>query len=270
MKYSVLMPLWYKEDLKYLEQSLTSMAMQTAKPDEIVMIQDHGITQEMSSLITKISDQHHVEINIYQNFDLDGKGLSAILSYGVHKCRNELIARMDTDDIAFPVRCEKELEVFQRYPHMALVGGWITEFADSTDNVSGIRRVPEYKPEIIKFSKLRCPFNHPSVMFKKSVILEVGNYDDKIRKAEDYDLWYRVLKSENDVYNIQESLLWFRSGKEQNKRRKDKAHYQARIDVKRKMLSDCYLKRSEYLFIVLIEAINHYLPSNISSYFKQR
>lgn len=269
-KYSVLMPLWYKENEKYLELSLISIATQTAKPDEIVMVQDHEIPGSMHQLICRIASDYNVTFNIYQNFDLDNMGLSSILAFGVNKCRNELIARMDTDDISVPERCEKELKIFESQPDVCIVGGWVSEFSGSTNNVFNIRKAPESKKEIIKYSKLRCPFNHPSVMFRKDVILDAGNYDTSIRKAEDYDLWYRVLKMDYPVYNIQEPLLWFRAGDQKNKRRKDIAHYKARIDVKKKMLKDAYINYFEYLLIISIEALNHYLPSSISNFIKTK
>ena len=159
LKYSVLMPLFYKEKIEYLKLSLESMMKQTIKPDEIVLIEDHPISDEMRSTINELAERNDVKINIYPNYELDGKGLAAVLAYGVTKCKNELIARMDTDDISKTNRCEKQLKRFEEKPELDIVGSHIDEFVGDPSNVISQRIVPTTSEAIYEYAKKRSAFN---------------------------------------------------------------------------------------------------------------
>lgn len=99
-------------------------------------------------------------------------------------CRNELVARMDADDILLPKRCEKELECFEKNEELAICGCNIDEFYDDPENVETIRRVPSEYKDIVKFIKRRQLFNHPTVMYKKSEVLRCGGYGSLRRKQD--------------------------------------------------------------------------------------
>ncbi|MBR4909806.1 MAG: glycosyltransferase [Clostridia bacterium] len=265
-KYSVLMPLWYKENLDYLKTSLLSILAQTVKPDEVVMIEDHPIGEEMKDLIDSLFHNSGVELNIYENFELDGKGLSSILNYGVTKCRNPLIARMDTDDIAYPDRCEAELKEFEADGELALVGGYADEFDDDPEKIQAVHSVPRGIDEIKKRMKFTNPFNHPTVMFKKEVILACGNYDPALKKNEDYELWYRVVSGGYKCKNIGRSLLKFRRGASFNKRRKNREQHNGKIELKRRMLKEGYMSRFEYIVSYTIEKAYFLMPTGIRKF----
>ena len=262
-KYSVLMPLWYKENLDYLKTSLESILAQTVKPDEVVMIEDHPISDEMKALMDGLFENSGVALNIYENFDLDGKGLSSILSFGVPKCRNSLIARMDTDDIACLDRCEAELKEFEVDADLALVGAWVDEFDDDPDTIKAVHSVPGRMDDIKKRMKYTNPFNHPTVMFKKDAVLSVGNYDPALKKNEDYDLWYRLVSSGYKCKNINRSLLKFRRGAAFTKRRKNREQHLGKIALKRKMFKDGYMSRGEYAVSYVMEKLYFLMPARI-------
>ena len=78
--------------------------------------------------------------------------------------------------------------------------------------------MPETNEEIIAFAKKRSPFNHPSVMYKKSKVIDAGFYED-YRYFEDYNLWVTMLNMGFKAYNIQENLVYMRAGEELYKRR---------------------------------------------------
>lgn len=261
--YSVLMPLYYKENPEYLSDSLSSMMKQTIKPDEIVMIQDHPIPSVLEKVIRNLEKIHGIEVNIYENFELDGKGLSAVLAYGVKKCRNSLIARMDTDDIAVWTRCEQELKVFARNPECALVGTWVDEFEGETGNVVTVRTVPGTMKGIIQRMKVTNAFNHPSVMFRKEAVLKSGNYNTKCTADEDYDLWYRMIINGYKAVNIQKSLVKFRLGKNFSRRRRTRQAFQAKTGIKRKMYQDGFMNMFEYACTIALEYIYLYCPADI-------
>lgn len=260
-KYSVLMPLWYKEDMNNLKSSLLSIVNQTVKPDEVVMIKDHRISKEMQDLIDGVFDKSGVEINIYEDYSLDKKGLSSILNFGVQKCRNSLIARMDTDDIADDSRCEAELKEFENDSELALVGTWVYEFDDDPEDIKALHSVPTGMAEIKRRMKYTNPFNHPTVMFRKEIILACGNYDKNLHKNEDYDLWYRVVSGGYRCKNINKPMLKFRRGEMFNKRRKNREQHLGKIELKKRMLKDGYMTRFEYVVSYTMEKMYFFMPT---------
>lgn len=103
------------------------------------------------------------------------QGLGKALNEGLRHCSYDLVARMDTDDIAKPDRFEKQLAIFLEHPEIDVVGAWIDEFEGRVSNVLSVRKVPEQHEDILRFAKGRCPVNHPVVMFRKSAVLKAGD-----------------------------------------------------------------------------------------------
>jgi glycosyltransferase involved in cell wall biosynthesis len=259
--YSVLMPLWYKEKPEFLKASIASMAKQTMPPAEFVLVRDHEIPQELLKVIEESSAD--IPVNYVDAYELFGQGLGAILARGVEHCSYELIARMDSDDIAFLDRCEKQLVVFGRNPRLAVVGGTIAEFSDTPEDIISYRIVPEKHDDIIKFAKFRSPFNHPSVMFRKSIILYIGNYNVKYKKYEDCELWFRFLKNGYIGYNIQEPIIYYRAGSHLIKNRSEKEHYKYILKLKKEMKKAKFINWFEYQISVNINRFFHYAPYSI-------
>lgn len=171
-KYSVLMSLYKKEKPEYLRLALDSMLNQTVVPDEIVLVEDGPLTDELYSVL----DDYPMLKRIKNETNL---GLGLALNVGLKECRNELVARMDTDDCSKPERCEKQLERFLEKPYLAIVGSHIDEFIGNPSNVISQRIVPVTSEEIYEFAKKRSAFNHPAVMYSKTAVLENNGYAKK-------------------------------------------------------------------------------------------
>lgn len=216
-KYSVLMSVYEKEKPSYFRESIESMLRQTVKPDEIVIVKDGPLTPELEEVISYYIEEHPSIFNIVP---LEKNvGLGPALNEGLKKCKNNLVTRMDTDDISLEERCERQLEEFKKNPDLSIVGTWTNEFYDEPSNIVTSRVVPTEHEDIIKFSRRRSPFNHPTVMYKKTAVLGCGGYQDVPRK-EDIDLFVRMLHAGSVSKNIPEPLLLFRSNKDSYKRRK--------------------------------------------------
>ncbi len=213
MKFSVLLSIYIKEQPVYLKESLDSLFKQTLPPDEIVLVKDGPLTPESDKVITEYQSQHPTlkVIPLSKN-----QGLGKALNEGLKHCSYDLIARMDTDDIAKPDRFEKQIKVFQEHPEIDICSAWIEEFEGTPDNILATRKLPETHEEILKYAKHRCPINHPVVMYKKSAVLKAGGYNGF---PEDYRLWINMLMTGARFYNIQESLLYFRFSSAMVKRR---------------------------------------------------
>ncbi len=205
--YSVLMSVYVKEKAEYFQKSIESMLEQTVPANDFVIMCDGPLTDELEQVIAKVTTEHP---GLFQIIRLQTcGGLGNALRQGITCCKNELIARMDSDDISSRDRCEKQLKMFKQQD-LAIVGGNITEFADDISNINAVRKVPETNEEIRSFAKRRNPFNHPTIMFRKSAVLKAGNYID-CKGFEDYYLWVRMLKNGSKGYNIQDTLVYMRT-----------------------------------------------------------
>lgn len=213
--FSVLLSIYNKESSTYLQQCLDSIVTQTKQPTEIVLVKDGYLTAELDNAI-EIFEQRYPIVKIVELPVNQGLGMA--LNEGLEYCSYDIIARMDTDDIAKPDRFEKQLAVFKKYPDTDVVGAWIDEFESDTYNVRSVRKLPELHNDIRQFAKRRNPINHPVVMFRKSAVLAAGSYQH-FPLFEDYYLWIRMLINGAKFYNIQESLLFFRFSPEMFKRR---------------------------------------------------
>ena len=258
-KYSVLMSLYRKEHPEYFRLALNSMINQTIKPDEIVLVEDGSLTKELYAVIEEYKSYLRIVIN-EKNL-----GLGLALNKGLQICRNELVARMDTDDISRPDRCEKQLKRFQEKPELAIVSSHIDEFVGSPSNVIAQRKVPIDYASIYTFAKRRSAFNHPAVMYRKSIVLGEGGYSD-LKRNQDVDLFGRILFKGYKAENIDESLLWFRSSDELLERRKSWENTRTYIATIKKFWKMGYSSLKDYLLVVTAQMTMFILPKRIQQW----
>ncbi len=220
--YSVLMSVYGKENSVWFKKAAESMLKQTAPPDEFVLICDGPLTEELETAVEELDRSYP---GMFQILRLkENVGLGEALRQGILLCRNELVARMDSDDIACPDRCRQQLELFQKIPELAFSSGTIAEFFDERELESSetaalrLRTLPQSHEEIVSYAKKRNPMNHMAVMLKKSAVLQAGNYQSA-EGLEDYDLWSRMLQLGFRAGNLKETLVWARIGNGMEQRR---------------------------------------------------
>ena len=258
MDYSILLPVYYKDKPEYLVLSIESMLNQTIKSNDFVIVKDGPLTNELDEVINKyvsIKENHINVVSLEVN-----SGLGAALDYGLSFCKNELVARMDADDISLPSRCERLLELFKDNPELSIAGTNIDEFYDDPNVIISSRVVPSTDKEIKKYMHHRQPFNHPTIMFKKSEVLRVGSYPH-IRHMEDKDLFFRMMNMGCIGANINESLLLFRSNADSFKRRRGKGYRKATIEVAKKAYKNKYISYLDYLYIYWGQQLMRILPN---------
>ena len=248
-KYSVLIPLGHREPVEYVRQCMESIVCQTVPPAEIVFVCDHDTPETLRSVIREYAEKTKIFYSYVDCVDIQKRGghLGAILARGVRLCSCELIARMDADDIAPLNRCELQLRAFARDRELALVGGAAAEFADDPDTIVAYRRLPQDCMAILRFAKYRNPFNHSSVMFRRSAVLAVGNYSQALHGCEDYDLWYRLLAAGYKGINLPQVLLYSRVGSDLIRRRQNPNNTASYFKVKKKMLQNGFITRAQYM-----------------------
>lgn len=212
--FSVLLSLYFKENPSFLRQSLDSILNQTILPNEIILVKDGILTKELDEIVEEYGMKYNIKI-ISLGYN---QGLGKALNIGLKHCSNDLVARMDTDDISKRNRFERQIEIFQRYPDVDICSAWVDEFENNIENILSTRKLPEKHVDIKMYAKKRCPINHPVTMFRKSTVLAAGGYQH-FPLFEDYYLWVRMLMNGSKFYNIQESLLFFRLSPDMFKRR---------------------------------------------------
>ena len=257
-KYSVLMSVYYKEKSDWLKYSIESMLNQTIIPSEFIIVEDGPLTEELNNVIMKFEKKYP---NLFKIIKIEKNvGLGLALQKGILNCSNEYIARMDSDDYSKPNRIEKQFEIFENNPELGMVGTNVDEFEDSIENVSCKVILPENHEDIYKFSKKRCPFRHPSLLYKKSAVLKAGNYRD-FYLCEDYDIYVRMLSSGCKCYNIQEPLVYMRIGKDFYKRRGGWKYMKTILKFKNEQLRTGYFSFFDYLKSTIPHIIVCLLPN---------
>ena len=259
-KYSVLMSLYAKERPEYLAPAIDSMLAQTVLPDQIVIVKDGPLTEELEDILAKYKSTYPELFCIVPSGE--NIGLGRALNLGLEHCKNELVARMDTDDIAKPHRCERQLAEFDKNPQLALLGSSVDEFHDTPDTVVSRRVVPTEHKDIYEFAKRRSAFNHPAVMYKKSKVISVGGYSD-LRRNQDVDLFARMLYSGCIAGNIEESLLYFRSNDSLAKRRKSWENTKSYINTIKRLWKMGYSSFVDYAIVCVAQTGMFLMPVKV-------
>lgn len=262
IEFSVLLSIYYREKTEYAAAALQSIFEQTILPAEVILVKDGILTEELEEVI----HEFQVNYSILKVIPLpENIGLGNALNEGLKHCSFELVARMDTDDICYPYRFEKQIQFFLNNSDLDVVGSTISEFIDSPRNIISFRKLPEKHDEIAVFAKSRCPLNHPSVMFRKSRVLEVGGYKH-FYLFEDYFLWMRMLKAGAKFHNIQESLLYFRANPEMIKRRGGSKYAKSELEFQKELLKQNMISYPIFVKNISIRIIVRIIPNALRSW----
>lgn len=257
-EYTVLMSVYCKENPEYLRKAIESVQVQSFPTDDFVLVCDGSLTRELDAVLATKQQEMGDVLKIIR-LEKNG-GLGNALNEGIKYCKNELIARMDSDDIAYPERCEKQIAVFNAHPEVSICSGIVEEFATDPTIVDARRVPPETNMEIIEFAKKRNPFNHPCVMYKKSAVEEVGSYQD-FYLLEDYYLWLRMIMAGYQGYNIQEPLLHMRAGSEMYMRRAGWKYAKAQIKLFKFMKYEKFIGSGQYIKSCMIRTGSAIAPN---------
>jgi glycosyltransferase involved in cell wall biosynthesis len=254
--FSVITSVYKNDNPLFVKDALDSMLVnQSIKPTEIIMVRDGIVPNALENLLCQYESLYNDIVKVIRL--KQNKGLGNALKIGVENAQYDLIARMDSDDICLRDRFEKQLNFFQNNPECNILGGQMTEFIGTPDNICGKRCVPISNDEIYSYMKNRCALNHVTVMFRKKTILSVGNYQDWFWN-EDYYLWVRMMLANCKFANLPDVLVNVRSGLDQYSRRGGIKYFKSEIGIKRLMLKKglisypLYLKNYIMRFIVQI------------------
>ena len=265
--YSVLMAVYHKEEPEYLRQAIESIQVQTVPTNDFVLVCDGPLNPELDAVIATKKQEMGNTLNVVRL--AKNCGLGNALNEGIKHCKNELVARMDSDDIAYPNRCEKQINVFNTHPEVSICSGVVEEFTTDPAAVDTRRVPPETNAEIVELAKKRNPFNHPCVMYKKSAVEAVGSYQD-FYLLEDYYLWLRMLMAGYQGYNIQEPLLHMRAGSDMYLRRAGWKYAKTQAKLFKFMKQQGFIGEGQYIKSCVIRSGSALAPNWLRKFMFER
>lgn len=202
--YSVLMTVYHGEDPRQFDTAIRSMLDQTYRTDDFVIVCDGPLTKELDDILEKYGNENP---GLFQVVRLpENVGIGAANNAGLKHCRNDLVAKMDADDISVPDRCEKQVARFMENGDLIVLGGMIQEFDQDPDQPFAVRKVPTDNVGIREFARRRQPFNNTTVMYRRAAVESVGGYR-KLRRCEDFDLFIRLLHAGIYAENLEDILV---------------------------------------------------------------
>lgn len=269
IKFSVLMSVYKKENPSYMRESLNSVFNQTLQPTEVVLVEDGPLTQELYSLIDEFKIKHSnlKIVSLKRNV-----GLGKALNEGLKDCSYDYIARMDSDDQCYLTRFEKQISFLEKHPNIDVVGCLTTEFTDDGHggkNILSTKYFPQTVEENEKYSRKRCPVEHPAVIFKKQSVLNAGGYQHCLL-FEDYHLWARMFVNGAKFYNLQEPLLYFRMTEDSFNRRGGWKYAINELKALRMFRKIGFLSEKQFLFAVLTRFPVRIMPHNVRKFIYNR
>ena len=257
---SVLMSLYINEKPEYAKACFNSLLGQTVQADEWVIVEDGPLTNQMYALLEEYQENYPGLIKRIPCVKNQGLGLA--LRTGIPECKNELIARMDTDDIAREDRFEKQIAEFKNNPMLDICGSHVIEFDNKVENEISRRNVPTKHDDIVRYQKTRSAFNHMTVMYKKTAVLKAGNYEN-CPLMEDDMLWVRMILSGAQCLNIDDYLVYARTGTSMIERRGGWAYFKKYKEGKKRIKETGFISDMDYIKAIAPQLVVSLIPKKM-------
>ena len=257
--YSVLMSVYSNDRAEFVSKSIDSMVSQTLPPDDYVIVCDGPIDDEVNRVLLEFQASRP---KLFQIIKLsENQGLGKALSIGLTNCRFEIIARMDSDDIARPYRCEKQITRLVD-DNLDLIGGAIEEFNTEPGDLALVRYLPTNQADIKKYSKTRNPFNHMTVIFLRSAVELAGGYRD-FSYMEDYYLWVRMIACGCKCANIEDIVVDARVGNGMYERRSNRQYMHSQFAFFKELYEMGYISKREACVTLAARFATSYVPIGV-------
>jgi glycosyltransferase involved in cell wall biosynthesis len=198
---TVLMSVYNGE--KFLREAIESILSQIFTDFEFLIINDAS-TDSSREIVLSYQDDRIRLIDSEENI-----GLTKSLNKGLKLARGEYIARMDADDISAPERLQKQFDYLENNPSLTVVGSWAF-LIDENGKPIGESHIPADFGSIMGDLFFYNPIMHSTTFFNKEFILRIGGYDENFIRAQDYELWIRIIKNKGKIQNIPEYIIKYR------------------------------------------------------------
>lgn len=257
--FSLLLTVYGGDREEYIRAAFRSAVHdQTLRPDEVVLVQDGPVPDAVAGCLEELVATSPVRVKFLR---LErNRGLGPALDTGLSACANDIVARMDADDIAMPHRFKRQVPLVRAGAD--LVGAGLLEFGADLNDIVG-RRIPPSDPlDIARYSRLHDPFNHPTVVYRRSAVLAAGGYGD-LPLMEDYWLFARMIANGARVVNVAEPLVYYRVGDGAYERRGGRDLLRSELRLQREMLGEGFITRPQYVRNVVVRGGYRLVPTMI-------
>jgi glycosyltransferase involved in cell wall biosynthesis len=256
--YSVVLSVYLKDDHEQFAIALASLINQSVRPSEIVVVVDGPVGANINEVLKKNEDNPIIrQIRLNENV-----GLGPARHAGIEQCKFDIVAVMDSDDISVSNRFELQLQALD-LDGLDIVGGYIEEFDQTPKDHPRIRVVPLSHNDILARGNWRSPMNHVTVMFRREAYYKSGGYKN-FRYVEDYDLFYRMLIAGVRFGNLDEILVYVRSGRSMVQRRTGVRYLLAELALLGRMRRSGFINFPIWLLSVWIRIFVRLSPNFIS------
>jgi glycosyltransferase involved in cell wall biosynthesis len=257
--FSLLLPVWGGDDPEFLREAFHSTVQaQTRRPDQVVLVQDGRVPEALEAVIAELVADSPVRVD--HVVMEDNLGLGPALDRGLAACDHEIVARMDADDVSLPTRFERQLPVLEAGAD--IVGSGLLEFESSVEDVVGRRTPPTDPAEIRRVMRFRDPFNHPTVVYRRSAVQAAGGYTD-MALMEDYLLFARMVDGGARPANLAEPLVCYRVGAGAYARRGGRQLLRSELAVQRRFLELGITTRAQYVRNVTVRGGYRLVPETL-------
>ncbi len=251
--FSLLLPVYSADSPAFLRRAFTSAtAQQTRPPAEVVLVRDGPVPPQLDAVLAELAATSPVPV---VRLDLPvNRGLAAALEEGLARCSHELVARMDADDVSLPRRFAVQLPLLDgELDSCDVVGSALEEFTggDDVDGGAGettlaVRTPPAGHDAIAVRARFHSPFNHPTVVYRRSAVARAGGYRD-LPLLEDYWLFTRMIASGAKAANVTEPLVRYRVGAGAYARRGGVRLLRSELVLQRHLLEDGFTTPAQFV-----------------------
>jgi glycosyltransferase involved in cell wall biosynthesis len=253
--FSLLISVYNGDRPDYLRRAFRSaVGEQTLRPDQVVIVQDGPVGAELADCLEELRSASPVPVTFVPLEH--NQGLGPALDRGLAASRYDVVARMDADDVAMPHRFEVEVPLIQ---DADIVGSGLLEFVADTDDIVGQRVPPLGADKIRRYARMHDPFNHPTVIYRRSAVLAAGGYGD-LKLMEDYALFARMLAGGARPVNVAEPLVYYRVGAKAFKRRGGMRLLRSELRLQREFRRQGFTSPAQFLRNVLVRGGYRLVP----------
>ncbi len=254
--FSLLMSTYAGDDPGFLREAFdSSVREQTRPPAEVVLVQDGPVPPELADAIDELAASSPVPV---KHVVMDANvGLGPALDAGLEACSHEIVARMDADDVSLPERFADQLPVVEAGAD--IVGSGLLEFGSSVNDIVGRRTPPTDPDEIRRVIRFRDPFNHPTVVYRRSAVVAAGGYSD-MALMEDYLLFTRMVEGGARPANLAEPLVCYRVGAGAYARRGGRQLLRSELALQRRFRDLGITTRGQYVRNVAVRGGYRLVP----------
>ena len=211
--FAVLMAVYSQDSANLFTKAVESCFENSLLPDQFVLVVDGPLPKLLDQAIEDCERRYAIRlVRLPEN-----RGLAEALNAGLKHVTTEWVLRADADDINLPERFALQAQAARSKREPDLMGGAILE-VEADGSATAVRRPPSDHHAIRCFARMRNPFNHMTVAFRLSSVLNCGGYPN-IRLKEDYALWALMLKNGASTLNVPEVVVHATTGRDMYSRR---------------------------------------------------